>query len=57
MINYWLGAGRTKIGQPVDYAVGLDLHVSIGDRIVCGKYDVNFLKLKLKQNINDVHLD
>ena len=33
-----LGAGRSKAGEPIDHAVGLDLHVEIGDYVTEGKY-------------------
>lgn len=31
-----LGAGRTKAGQSIDLAVGLQLLVSVGDKITSG---------------------
>ncbi|QBI21590.1 thymidine phosphorylase [Egibacter rhizosphaerae] len=33
----WLGAGRARKGDPVDPAVGLDLHVAIGDEVEAGQ--------------------
>jgi len=32
-----LGAGREKKGDPVDHAVGIDVHVKVGDRIEAGQ--------------------
>ena len=32
-----LGAGRTFAGQEVDMAVGIQLHVEVGDRVQAGK--------------------
>jgi pyrimidine-nucleoside phosphorylase len=32
-----LGAGRTQKGAPIDYAVGIILHVKVGDAIGCGQ--------------------
>ena len=35
-VSCLLGAGRTKAGQPLDHAVGLDLHIEVGSHVIKG---------------------
>ncbi len=36
MASFDLGAGREKKGDPIDFAVGLEVHVKVGDKVAVG---------------------
>ena len=35
-----LGAGRTKAGDPVNYAVGLNFYTAVGEKIEGGTFNI-----------------
>lgn len=49
MASFDLGAGREKKGDPIDFAVGLEVHVKVGDKVEMGAHLVTIHARKESQ--------